>query len=235
MLQASTPFAIHDENGPQTAKGKTGLGGGPVGQQKRVGLVDSTPLKAGTLANGAKSTRKALGDLSSSQVNTRLATPQHGGVGGVATTTKKIQFATMGGLGLGSSMKHKISAQAAPQAVAESSRQVIARDEGYDVADMLCSRIGKEEDVFDAVMRKAAKIKYTLSPPMANVFPDYSELDDCCWQEQPVDGDLSMGPGLSVDDEPQAPVLDCELPEDDEDKEHVDGGVAEEKYELSEN
>ena len=234
MLQASTPFSIHDENGPQTAKlgGKTGLGGGGP---KRVGLVDSTPLKAGTLANGAKSTRKALGDLSSSQVNTRLATPQHGGGGGAATTTKKIQFPTVGAMGLGSSMKHKISTQAAPQAVAESSRLVIARDEEYDVADMLCSRIGKEEDVFDAVMRKAAKIKYTLSPPMATVFPDYSELDECCWQEQPVEGDLSiMGPGLSVDDEPQAPVLDCELPEDDkdEDEDHVDGGVAEEKPEL---
>ena len=244
MLQASTPFAaFRDENDVvSTAKGGKGgglgVGGGLAGQGKR-GLVDSTPLKhaggGAGLTNGVKSTRKALGDLSSSQVNTRLATPQHGGGAG-ATTAKKAQF---GGnvvilAGLSSSIKQHgggsggggISSKSQPVAAAEATvpAPAAAAEDGFDVADMLCSHLGKDEDAFDYVMGKAAKIKYTLSPPACTSVLDLEEaagaaaadLSAGCWREQHADGD-----SLLLDDATlnyhEAPLVlpECELPLDD--------------------
>lgn len=69
MLATSTPFRIHDENSI-----RPGLSGAGTQNAKRVLIhedVDATPLKQASKTTGSKSARKALCDLSSSQVNQR--------------------------------------------------------------------------------------------------------------------------------------------------------------------
>jgi len=210
MLQASTPFAIRDENdvktGARTGKrgglGGVGLGGG--------GLVDSTPLKATTLTSttNAKSTRKALGDLSSSQVNTRLATPGHS-LGGKPQLKEAPSVFV---LGTSSSIKpQKVNSAIVPFAetatVAATSTTTTAVG-ASDVEDMLCSHVHKDEDAYDYVMRKAAKIKFTLSPPACDTLREVHVDDE--WQVSAVESDLCGGEA----DELQPPELDCELPDD---------------------
>lgn len=225
MLQSSTPFAIRDENQGQTKASsvKPMMGLNTLGQQKRVGLVDSTPLKANGLnINSAKSTRKALGDLSSSQVNSRLGTPGNHGT----ATTKKIQFkeaAPTFPMGLGSTVKQPVatfqisssssSALAAP-AVApfvEASTEV----DPYDVADMICSHVGKNEDAYDYVVRNAAKLKFTLSPPACHSMTDTEAWSDKLaeWRTTAAnDDELFFAKGSECEFE--LPVIECDLPDD---------------------
>jgi len=228
MFQSATPFAIRDENdgqqgvGAKSVKPVLGVSSHSIhaGQQpqKRGGLVDSTPLKGGLLSGaqtiGAKSTRKALGDLSSSQVNIRgLATPQQqkgiGGGGGGVTTSKKLNVpGLVGGQGssiVGSSIKPANSVFAS---MVEAAAISIPSDDVHDPADMVCSYVGKDEDAYDYVMRKAATIKFTLSPP--GVDEIWTGGNDSCWQELPLDSGGELNSSL---DELPMPVISCEVPE----------------------
>ena len=227
MFQSATPFAIRDENDGQqgplgTKSSKPVLGvSSHAGQQpqKRGGLVDSTPLKGGLLSGaqtiGAKSTRKALGDLSSSQVNIRgLATPQQqkgigggGDGGGGVTTSKKMNVpGLVGGQGssiVGSSIKPATMFASMVEAAAIS----IPSYDVHDPADMVCSYVGKDEDAYDYVMRKAAAIKFTLSPPAVD---ENWNGSNSCWQELPLNCGAELNSSL---DELSMPDISCEVPE----------------------
>jgi len=212
MLQASTPFAIRDENdvktGARTGK-RGGLGG--IGHGGG-GLLDSTPLKATTLTSttNAKSTRKALGDLSSSQVNTRLATPGHNLGGKLHLKEAPTVFV----LGTSSSIKPQKPNSAilpiAETAKAAATSTTAAAAATADVEDMLCSHVHTDEDAYDYVMRKAAKIKFTLSPPACDTLREAHIDDEWHVPGLPAESDWCGGEA----DELQPPELDCELPDD---------------------
>ena len=159
MLSSTTPFKIHDENGGVSAvKGVTAkktFGGGLGGDKgamksvmksgKGLNLSTKTPL-------GAKSSRRALGDLSSSQVNTqnRLAVNGFGN----ASSMKS-------GNGNTKSAKNKLSFQLAFDENLEVEQPSKSK---IDSSQFICSQIGAEEDVYDTVMRKASKIDVVLAP-----------------------------------------------------------------------
>ena len=155
MLSSSTPFKIHDENGGVsttkkhvTAKKTFGGGGNDksvMKSAKRLDLNTKTPL-------GAKSSRKALGDLSSSQVNTQnRLVPGFGN----ASSMKG------GGNGTGKSTKSKLSFQLAFDEKADNEQPTKSK---IDSSQFICSQMGVEEDVYDTVMRKASKIDVVLAP-----------------------------------------------------------------------
>lgn len=192
MLHA-TPFAIRNENDaiPMSVKGG-GKGGGLGGTARR--LVDSTPMKPGLssmgAANGPKSTRKALGDLSSSQVNTRLATPAHA----PPTTAKKASLQPV--------IFTESNRKTAPSS---SSKPAVASE--FDVSDMICSHVGKDEDPFDLVVRKAAKMKFSVAPPSCQPLLD---ADEVIWREQATDG-LVWRDASTEEDDCVPSFIDCEL------------------------
>lgn len=195
MLQASTPFAIRNENDAIPSSVKIGGKGGGLGGVTRR-LVDSTPLKPGLSSlgavNGPKSTRKALGDLSSSQVNTRLATPAHA----PPTTAKK------------ASLQPVIFTESHRKTAPPSSSKHGASE--FDVSDMICSHVGKDEDPFDLVVRKAAKMKFCIAP---SVCQPLLHADEVVWRDLPTDShdvwrDAQAEDDYGVD---VPSFIDCEL------------------------
>ena len=174
MLGASTPFKIHDENAGEASltgsklKGSTikkGLGG--VGTSfKEVGSVHKLQMKKGLGGTGTtdvtktplapKSVRKALGELSASHVNTQHRTMTGGlGLNPLGGTEKKLVMPPS----LTKASKSAMSFKMASDAIS------IAADEAgdkMDTADMICSQVKAEVDVYDTVMHNSSKMDVVL-------------------------------------------------------------------------
>jgi hypothetical protein len=160
MLSSSTPFKIHDENADlATAKSisKKGLsnsllptGGGGINDsvmKKSKGLM-ATPM-------APKSTRKALGELSNAKLNTIHRTGGNGksGVDSVmkaSKTPKKLSF--------------KLATFTDADADANEVTTNIPISNKYDVDDMICSGLSKNEDIHDTVFRRASEIQVVVAP-----------------------------------------------------------------------
>lgn len=207
MHQSGKPFAIRDENNvthASTAKGGLAAAGRPgLGGVKCGGLIDSTPLKPSSsviIATGTKSARKALGDLSSSQVNTRLSTPGAALLGqhGVTAIKTPAQFKEC------NSIK--------PAALSSSTAAMREmRFTDYDMDDMICSYVGKDKDPYDLVLRKTAKLKFTVAPTTcSSLF--YAE--ETMWRDRPADAEADVFSTMTGSETPyegEQPFLECEL------------------------
>jgi len=170
MLGASTPFKIHDENAGEVSltgsklKGSTiknGLGGVGTGF-KDVKSVHKIPKRglSGAMTTDVtktplapKSVRKALGELSASHVNTQHRTMTGGlGLNLLGMTDKKVAPTSM----TKSAVSFKLASDAITIAAEESKNNKI------DAADMICSQVKPDIDVYDAVMQNSLKMDVML-------------------------------------------------------------------------
>jgi hypothetical protein len=188
MLSSSTPFKIiHDENalvgGPSSSIKKSGLS-----TQKRKGvsiLCDpstqstQTPVKlqGKGLGGVTKSARKALGDISSSQVNIGLSgqssTPIQSSSKSKKTTLLKSSLKIISD----ENVSHKLKSvtkkdkllqnQANNKFIIEHDEKLLSNipKDDYDIDEMICTRSieNNDEDPYDFVMRKSSKIKKTIN------------------------------------------------------------------------
>mmetsp|Transcript_8612 Transcript_8612/g.14312 ORF Transcript_8612/g.14312 Transcript_8612/m.14312 type:complete len:257 (-) Transcript_8612:196-966(-) len=184
-MKSATPFKIHDENAGlrQLKGGKT-----PIGKK----LVPSSQLKdLSTQKKGlsaVKSNRKALSNLSTSQVNARLTTPAKNaqkGEGVVQKTGQKVSFAIRDSASKdfsttkGGGLKNREMTPAAVSSKLEASEHYY---DFYDFTaeDMLCTRMVEEEDIYDAVMKVANEHKVVVKNFGGNIhayddkFSDFS-------------------------------------------------------------
>lgn len=232
MLGNSTPFKIHDENGDMGGgvsamkSNKKGLGGGGLGggeggimsvkKVKSIGLgglggrgdITKTPL-------ASKSVRKALGDLSTSHVNT-----QQRGQGG-ATTGGKAAAAKTSGLTKSTNkvLSFKVASDddattlanepsTSSSTSASTSARISLSSGIVDDNDMICSHVSKDADIYDIVRMKASKMTVLLAPSGATSTATSAGEDENesveVEEEQDWNGIFAVGDYMADDDFEQA-------------------------------
>ncbi|KAJ1435211.1 hypothetical protein B484DRAFT_446218 [Ochromonadaceae sp. CCMP2298] len=181
MLKTTTPFKIHDENSC-LLPGKAGRTPGKSGLK---GLSNDTAKKG--LNTGLKSSRKALSNLSTSQVNVRLTTPGPKS----KPANQKVSFAV--------EKTTNSTKEAVKGPIVTSSTKLEASEfyydfEGFSTEDMLCTRMVEEEDLYDGVMKAAADMKISVNP-MAVDFSCGSGIDEseCTWNNPELFGLTDYG------------------------------------------
>jgi len=157
-------------------------------------IVASTPQKAGdTMIPSSKSNRKALGDLSSSQFNTRIAITPHGHTGIKPLNTKQstISKISKGGIDKAVSVPSfslNVNPVAAPTTKGKESTLNNIQSELYStrcvsllrarlVTDSLIQSLFRQskymdEDPYDYVMRTSSKAKVGLIPIISSNIDD---------------------------------------------------------------
>lgn len=189
MLSSSTPFKIiHDENalggGPSSSIKKGGLS-----TQKRKGVsilfdpstqLTQTPVKllGKGLGGVTKSARKALGDISSNQINIGLSgqtsTPTiQSSSNSLLKSNHKVPIKIISDENESNKLKSVIKKdkllqnQSNNKFIIEHDEKIIPNipDEEYDIDEMLCTRSieNNDEDPYDFVMRKSSRIKKTIN------------------------------------------------------------------------
>ena len=124
-------------------------------------LISATPSKVSLTTT--KSNRKALVDLTHSQVNTR-ATPgrpllqQHQQQQGLGL--KKLIFKN----DTNNLLNNNSSSSSSSSIIMNSSKKVTISEPDIPIDDMICSRLHIDEDPYDKVQRMAAQYKFTLNP-----------------------------------------------------------------------
>jgi hypothetical protein len=198
MLRTNTPFKIHDENSLSVGKGK---------MPGKSGLKDSTQKKGlGGSNTGLKSSRKALSNLSTSQVNVRLTTTTPSAKTReskvsktdqkVSKTDQKVSFVVESG----KAEKAEKTKEAPTKNVSMSSSKLEASEFYYDydfsTEDMLCTRMVEEEDLYDGVMKSAAKqaekIRVNPMPFMAMDGVSTFDESECNWNKPGKISHLSL-------------------------------------------
>jgi len=129
-------------------------------------IISATPSKVSLTTT--KSNRKALVDLTHSQVNTR-ATPgrpllqqQQQGLG-----LKKLIFKNDTN-NLLNNNNTSSSSSSSSSIIMNSSKKVTISEPDIPIDDMICSRLHIDEDPYDKVQRMASQYKFTLNPTISN-------------------------------------------------------------------
>lgn len=155
ISSVQTPFKIHDENSfifnPSTKK--KGLSTRQGTEIKKAQFVDNTPQKAGACFTAPKSQRKALTNLSVSQVNSRTPAPL-----GASLSSKKLTV-NKEKKGSSSSTVKAFSTSASIEEPMKDSFRIFTDD------DMLCTMMSVEEDPYDFTVRAASKMTCSLTKP----------------------------------------------------------------------
>lgn len=199
MLASSTPFAIHDENAVSMHKSSM------KSVSRRVFYEDDeTPQKSMKIGTSTKTvSRRALGDLSSSQVNQRISLaitpgPSKSVVSKPVSGSKHLSFRVAD---IAESIAKPEKAKEPRSSLKSTSKSVvetftIARDEpkqlddeiAFDTDDFICSRKSKQTlDVYDMAVARSETIHYIIEDNTASIISGYEpqqSLLDNSWVHQ---------------------------------------------------
>jgi len=238
MLGTSTPFKIHDENAGEGSltgsklKGgggsvlKKGLGGvstgfkdaGSVHKMPKKGLGGSTTTYTTDVSKtplAPKSVRKALGELSATHVNTQHRTMTGGlGLNPLGGTEKKLAAPP-------SMTKCAVSFQMASEAITIAANN----SSNIDAADMICSQVRSDVDVYDSVMHEVQRkdVMVILSTGVCDAENSFNFNQE--EQDQEHDWSNTFAPGDYMSDygaDEAFPTFTLSLPLPAEEEEGID-------------